>query len=55
MRALRGPKAWPKGPANGDSDTYMVMAGADSVAADDHFKAQAASIAAAENPAMNLA
>jgi hypothetical protein len=34
-----------KGPANNDSDTYMVMAGADSVSTDDHFKAQAAAIA----------
>lgn len=39
-----------KGPANGDTDTYMVMAGADSVAIDDHFKAQAAAIADATNP-----
>lgn len=39
-----------KGPANGDTDTYMVMAGADAGTTDDHFKAQAAAIADAANP-----
>lgn len=37
--------------ANGDSDIYMVMTGADAGATDDHFKAQAAAIAdGANNP-----
>ncbi|MEI7847453.1 MAG: hypothetical protein WCK35_16755 [Chloroflexota bacterium] len=39
-----------KGPANGDSDIYLVMTGADSGATDDHFKAQAGVIADAANP-----
>jgi len=39
-----------KGPANGDSDIYMVMTGADSGSTDDHFKAQAAAISDAANP-----
>ena len=39
-----------KGPANGDSDVYMVATGADSGASDDHFKAQAAAISDAANP-----
>ncbi len=39
-----------KGPANGDSDVYMVMTGADSGTTDDHFKAQAAAIADVSNP-----
>lgn len=39
-----------KGPANGDSDVYLVMTGADSGSTDDHFKAQAAAIADATNP-----
>ena len=39
-----------KGLANGDTDTYLVMSGADSGATDDHYKAQAASIADAANP-----
>ncbi len=39
-----------KGPANNDSDVYMILTGADSGATDDHFKAQASSIADASNP-----
>lgn len=39
-----------KGPANGDSDRYMISAGADSGATDTHFFAQAAAIADASNP-----
>jgi hypothetical protein len=40
-----------KGPANGDTDVYMVMTGADVGTTDDHFKAQAAAIAdGASNP-----
>lgn len=39
-----------KGPANGDTDTYMIAAGADAGATDTHFFAQAAAIADATNP-----
>jgi len=39
-----------KGPANNDSDTYLLLTGADSVATDQHFKAQAGAIADATNP-----
>jgi hypothetical protein len=39
-----------KGPANGDTDTYQVQAGADTGATDTHFLAQAAAIADATNP-----
>ena len=38
-----------KGPANNDTDVYSVFIGADSAATDDHFKAQAASIADGAN------
>jgi hypothetical protein len=34
-----------KGPANNDTDVYMILAGADAGATDDHFKAQAGAIA----------
>lgn len=39
-----------KGPANGDTDVYLIQDGADSAAIDDHFKAQAAAIADGSNP-----
>jgi len=39
-----------KGPANGDTDVYMLTTGSDAGATDDHFKAQAASIADAASP-----
>ncbi|MFZ6028033.1 MAG: hypothetical protein ACOYYS_09985 [Chloroflexota bacterium] len=39
-----------KGPANGDTDTYLVQAGADTGTTDDHFLAQAGAIADATNP-----
>jgi hypothetical protein len=38
-----------KGPANGDTDTYLVQTGADVGTTDDHFKAQAAAIADGAN------
>lgn len=39
-----------KGPANADTDTYLIQAGADAAATDNHFLAQAAAIADATNP-----
>lgn len=39
-----------KGPANGDTDTYLVLSGADSGATDNHFKAQASAIDGSNNP-----
>lgn len=33
-----------KGPANGDTDTYAILNGADAPTTDDHFKAQSSSI-----------
>jgi hypothetical protein len=39
-----------KGPANGDTDVYLVQAGADAGATDTHFLAQAAAIADVTNP-----
>ena len=39
-----------KGPANGDTDEYLQIAGTDAGTTDDHFKAQAAAIADAANP-----
>lgn len=39
-----------KGPANGDTDVYLLLSGADSGATDTHFLAQAAAIADATNP-----
>lgn len=39
-----------KGLASGDTDSYLVMAGSDAGATDDHYSAQAAAIADATNP-----
>lgn len=39
-----------KGPASGDTDTYLIMAGADDVATDDHMLAQANAIDDSNNP-----
>ncbi len=39
-----------KGPANGDTDQYLIINGADAGATDDHILAQAAAIADATNP-----
>lgn len=39
-----------KGPANGDTDEYLVLTGGDSGSIDDHFLAQAAAIDSANNP-----
>ena len=39
-----------KGPANGDTDTYMQLSGADVPATDNHFKAQASAIDNSNNP-----
>jgi len=39
-----------KGPANGDTDVYLVLSGADAGAIDTHFLAQAGAIADATNP-----
>jgi hypothetical protein len=39
-----------KGLANGDTDSYLVMAGSDAGATDTHYLAQAAAVADASNP-----
>jgi hypothetical protein len=39
-----------KGPANGNTDTYLVQGGADAGATDTHFLAQSDAIATAHNP-----
>lgn len=39
-----------KGPANADTDVYLLLTGADAGATDNHFLAQAAAIADAANP-----
>ncbi len=39
-----------KGPANGDTDVYLLLSGADAGATDTHFLAQAGGVADATNP-----
>lgn len=43
-----------KGPANGDTDVYLITQGADAGATDNHFSAQAAVVADGTDPTENI-